>query len=177
MTQINSHMKLLTVSFIALSMSFSVHSDTAHLVSVDGGFRTTHGLSYTISSDQMVATKPNHRTDQFGDNPYEISLGASNYEAKPPSDWPDQSFRSDGAVCIDVPASEIEGEHDLEWLQDNGFEPSGSLAYAQYFATTPDFNDEIVITLLAPVSSCGPHIDPATALARLKAGLVITLIE
>jgi hypothetical protein len=198
MTQINNHMKLLTVSFIALSMSFSVHSDTAHLVSVDGGFRTTHGLSYTISSDQMVATKPKHRTDQFGDNPYEISLGAlmseigvvmihaervadqsgaSNYEAKPPSDWPDQSFRSDGAVCIDVPASEIEGEHDLEWLQDNGFEPSGSLAYAQYFATTPDFNDEIVITLLAPVSSCGPHIDPATALARLKAGLVITLIE
>ncbi|MFZ8977512.1 MAG: hypothetical protein ACO2Y9_10460 [Pseudohongiellaceae bacterium] len=191
-------MKLLTVSLIALSLSFNVYADTAHLISVDGGFRTTHGLSYTITSDQMVATKPKHRTDRFGENPYEISLGAlmseagvvmihaervanqsgaSNYEDKPPSDWPDHSFRSDAAVCIDVPASEIEGEHDLEWLQDNGFEPSGKLAYAQYFATTPDFNDEIVITLLAPVSSCGPHIDPATALARLKADLVITLIE
>ena len=191
-------MKHRSISLIALSLSFSVCAETAHLVSVDGGFRTTHGLSYTISSDRMVATKPKHRTDRFGDNPYEISLGAlisekgvvmihaervanqsgaSDYKDKSPSDWPDHSFRSDGAICIDIPASEIEGEHDLEWLRDNGFEPSGTLAYAQYFATTPDFNEEIVITLLAPVSSCGPQNDPAVALARLKAGVVITPIE
>jgi hypothetical protein len=55
------------------------------------------------------------------------------------------------------------------------FEPSGTLAYAQYFATTRDFNDEIVITLLARVASCGPGLDPGKALAPLKEGVVITL--
>jgi hypothetical protein len=119
-------------------------AETAHLVAMDGGFKTTHGLSYTITSDQMVAKGPKHRTDQFGDNPYEISLGAlfsddgvvmvhaervanqsgaSNYQDLARSQWPDDSFRFSGATCIDVSAAEIEGEHDLEWLRDNGFEP------------------------------------------------------
>ncbi|MDH3789851.1 MAG: hypothetical protein OES53_14925, partial [Xanthomonadales bacterium] len=51
-------------------------AEIAHLVTMDGGFKTTHGLAYTITSDQMVAKGPRHRTDQFGGNPYEISLGA-----------------------------------------------------------------------------------------------------
>jgi hypothetical protein len=194
----NSQMTLRTVILIAILLSPCAYAETAHLVAIDGGFRTTHGLSYTISSDQMVATRPKHRADRFGDTPYEISLGAlisetgvvmihaervanqngaSNYENKPRSDWPDNSFRSDGAVCLDLPASEVEGEHDLEWLRNNGFEPSGPLAYAQYFATTRDFNDEIVITLLARVASCGPDIDPAAAHAHLKAGVVITPVD
>jgi hypothetical protein len=171
------------------------YAENAHLVTIDGGFRTTQGLSYTITSDQLIATGPKHRTDQFGGNPYEISLaaflsengvvmihaervvnqsGASNYEDKPLSDWPDGSFRSDGATCIEVPATEIEGEHDLEWLRDKGFEPSGTLAYAQYFATTRDFNHEIVITLLARVASCGPGLDLGAALSTLKEAVVIT---
>lgn len=169
-------------------------AEVAHLVEIDGGFRTTHGLTYRITSDRMVATRPKHRSDKFGDNPYEISLaafiseagvvmvhaervadqsGASNYEDKPGSDWPNDTFRSDGAVCIQVPASEVEGEHDLEWLRENGFEPSGALAFAQYFATTADFNDELVITLMARVPSCGPESGPVTALAPLRAGLVV----
>ena len=98
---------------------------------------------------------------------------APNYEDKPLSDWPDGSFRSDGATCVEVPAAEIEGEHDLEWLRDRGFEPSGTLAYAQYFATTRDFNHEIVITLLARVASCGPGLDLGAALSPLKEAVVI----
>jgi hypothetical protein len=171
------------------------YAENAHLVAVEGGFRTTHGLSYTLTSDHLAAIGPKHRADQFGENPYEISLaaffsengvvmihaervvnqsGASNYEDKQLSDWPDGSFRSDGFTCIEVPATEIEGEHDLEWLRDNGFEPSGTLAFAQYFATTADYNDEIVVTLLARLASCGPDQDLDGALAALKAGVVIT---
>jgi len=183
------------VILISALLSPAVHAENAHLKTIDGGFRTTHGLSYTLTSDQLLAAGPKHRTDQFGDNPYEISLaafvsekgavmihaelvvnqsGASNYEDKPLSDWPDGAFRSDGATCIEVPATEIEGEHDLEWLRDKGFEPSGALAYAQYFATTRDFNDEIVITLLARVDSCGPGLDLGKTLAPLKESVVIT---
>jgi hypothetical protein len=72
-----------------------------------------------------------------------------------------------------VPVAEIEGEHDLEWLRERGFEPSGTLAYAQYFATTRDFNDEIVITLLARVASCEPGLDQGNALAPLTESVVI----
>jgi hypothetical protein len=179
---------------VSALLSPGAHAENAHLVAIDGGFRTTHGLSYTLTSDQLLATGPTHRTDQFGDNPYEISLaafvsekgavmihaervvdqsGASNYENKPRTNWPDGSFRSDGAICIEVPVAEIEGEHDLEWLRDRGFEPSGTLAYAQYFATTRDFNDEIVITLLARVASCEPGLDQGNALAPLTESVVI----
>ena len=186
---------LRTCIFISALLSPGAHAETAHLVAIEGGFATTHGLSYTITSDQLKAAGPKHRTDQFGDNPYEISLaafvskkgavmihaervanqsGASNYEDKPRSNWPDDSFRSDGVVCIEVPAAEIEGEHDLEWLRDKGFEPSGTLAYAQYFATTPDYNDEIVVTLLARVAACEPGLDPDEVLLPLRQGMVIT---
>jgi hypothetical protein len=188
------HREFRACILITVLLSTGVHAENAHLVAIDGGFRTTHGLSYTMASEQLRATGPKHRNDQFGDNPYEISLaaffsqtgvvmihaervanqsGASNYEDKAGSDWPDDSFRSDGATCIEVPAAGIEGEHDLEWLRDNGFEPSGTLAYAQYFATTADFNDEIVITLLARMTSCAPEQDPDAALAPLRDAVVI----
>ena len=73
-----------------------------------------------------------------------------------------------------MPAAEIEGEHDLEWLRDKGFEPSGTLAYAQYFATTGDFNDEIVVTLLARVAACEPGLDLDKVLLPLRQSMVIT---
>jgi hypothetical protein len=170
-------------------------AETAHLATVDGGFKTTHGLSYTITSDQMVAKGPKHRTDLFGENPYEISLGAlfsddgvvmvhaervanqsgaSNYQDLARSKWPDDSFRFSGATCIDVSAAEIEGEHDLEWLRDNGFEPTGPVVFVQYYATTDDFNDEIVITLLARVDACTPDLEPGEKLAPLRDSVVIT---
>ena len=170
-------------------------AETAHLVAMDGGFKTTHGLSYTITSDQMVAKGPKHRTDQFGDNPYEVSLGAlfsddgvvmvhaervanqsgaSNYQDLARSQWPDDSFRFSGATCIDVSAAEIEGEHDLEWLRDNGFEPTGPMVFVQYYATTNDFNDEVVITLLARVDACTTDLEPGEKLAPLRDSVVIT---
>jgi len=175
-------------------LSPAAWAETAHLVTMDGGFKTTHGLAYTITSDQMVAKGPKHRTDQFGDNPYEISLGAlfsddgvvmvhaervanqsgaSNYQNLARSKWPDDSFRFSGATCIDVSPAEIDGEHDLEWLRDNGFEPTGPMVFVQYYATTNDFNDEIVITLLARVDACMPELEPSEKLAPLRDGVVV----
>jgi hypothetical protein len=192
--KITSHKAISAGFIISTLLSSGAFAQNTHLVTIDDGFRTTHGLEYTFTSDQLTAKGPIHRTDQFGDNPYEISLaaffsekgvvmihaervvnqsGASNYQDKAQSHWPDASFRSDGVTCIEVPASEIEGEHDLEWLRDNGFEPGGPLAYAQYFASTPDFNDEIVVTLLARVATCGPELDPATALSPLIESVLI----
>ena len=183
---------LLTCCFTLLSpAAFAEHT---HLEAIAGGFKTTHGLKYTITSDQLVAKGPMHRTARFGDAPYEISpaallsengavmihaervanqSGASNYENLARSDWPNDSFRIDRATCIEVPASEVESEHDLKWLRENGFEPSGSVVFVQYYATTDDFNDEIVVTLLSRVESCGPDVDPVKELRPLKESVVI----
>ena len=150
---------LLICCFALLSpAAFAEHT---HLEAIDGGFKTTHGLKYTITSDQLVAKGPTHRTAQFGDTPYEVSLaallsesgavmihaervanqsGASNYENLARSDWPNDSFRIDKATCIDVPASEVESEHDLKWLRENGIEPSGSVVFVQDYATTDPRN-------------------------------------
>ena len=185
---------LFAASLVLTLLSTAAYAETTHLATTDGGFKTTHGLTYTITSDEMVAKGPEHRTDQFGDNPYEISLGAlfsddgvvmvhaervanqsgaSNYQDLARSKWPDDSFRFSGATCIDVSAAEIEGEHDLEWLRDNGFEPTGPMVFVQYYATTNDFNDEIVITLLARVDACTPELEPSEKLAPLRDSVVV----
>jgi hypothetical protein len=36
-------------------LSPAAHAENAHLVTLDGGSRTAHGLAYTITSDQLVA--------------------------------------------------------------------------------------------------------------------------
>jgi len=55
---------------------------------------------------------------------------------------------------MDVAIGERDEEHDLRWLHANGFDPVGHLVVQQFFATTPDHNDEIVVTLLRHVANC-----------------------
>ena len=194
----NSSRALRAAIIVSTLLCPAAVAETAHMVTTEGGFKTTHGLSYTITSDQMIAKGPKHRTDQFGDNPYEISLGAlfsddgvvmvhaervanqsgaSNYQDLVRSKWPDNTFRFSGATCIDVSVSEIEGERDLGWLRDNGFEPTGPMVFVQYYATTGDFNDEIVITLLARVDACTSELEPSEKLAPLRESVVITRVD
>jgi hypothetical protein len=191
------HFKYILFVFFAL-ISAGVNAEEKHLIVIDDGFKSTHGLAYSFTSKTLRASGPKHRTDQFGDNPYEISLaaffsedavvmlhaervanqsGASNYENLDQAKWPDASFRSSGAVCIDVSASDIQGEHDLEWLRDHGFEPVGPLAYAQFFATTADHNDEIVVTMLARISSCETGQDIEATLLPLKTAIDIKRVD
>lgn len=142
----------------------------------DGRVHTLHALRYSVSvSGDFEITEPENRVDHFNNVPYRISLaafvsddralmlhaeevadssGASDYGHLPAATWPNDTFRSGGPVCLQIPAAEVEGEHDLSWLRQNGFEPSGSLLYAQYFATTADMNTELVISLLQQVASC-----------------------
>ena len=119
----NALAALRAVALIAAALTPSAQAETAHLEAIEGGFKTAHGLSYTITSNEMVAKGPKHRTDRFGGTPYEISLGAlfsdngavmihaervadqsgaSNYQNLARSDWPDDFFRHSGAICISV---------------------------------------------------------------------------
>lgn len=163
----------------------------AHLAVAAGGIETTHRLGFRIEADgPFVLAGPKHRTDVFNGVPYEISLaafieprravvvhaervkdmsGASDYSDRPMADWPLEGFVSEGPACLPLSPADIEGEHDLEWLAANGFEPDGAFGYQQYFTTTPDHNDEVVVTLIAEAATCNAPGAAENALAALRA--------
>lgn len=135
-----------------------------------------------------------HRTAHFNGVPFEISLsafvseletvmihaehvadgsGASNYNRFPVSDWPQTGYRSPGANCQTVPASVVGAEHDLLWLRERGFEPSGEIWLEQHFLSGISNNDEIVVTLLVKGVSCDDASVAATRLAMLRALLSV----
>ena len=181
------------------SERISTGPEFEYLSSDENSITTLHMLKYEIrtNGDHKIAG-PKHRTDVFGGTPYEISLaafigaeaalmihaervadgsGASDYSNLPIADWPDEKFRSDGFECMEIPTEAIDGEHDLEWLRANGFEPSGVIMFGQYFATTDGFNDEIVLSLLQHVESCESSASNQAAVDLFKSDFSITQIN
>lgn len=179
---------------------FVVPGPDFNYISVSNGkVRTLHELKYEIAvAGDFAVTEPKNRVDDFGNTPYRISLaafigddralmihaeevadssGASNYSHLSMSNWPDKTFRASGPSCLHISPEEVAGEHDLQWLRQNGFEPSGDLLYAQYFATTADMNTEIVISMLLHVGSCDDDPDSLMAIDEFQLRTSVTRIE
>ena len=151
---------------------------------------TLHSLPYQIKgSDDFRLKGPKHRRDIFNEVPYAISLaafvgedaalmvhaervddgsGASNYDNLDEAGWPDRQFRSSGAECITLEEGDAAGEHDLEWLKANGFDPVGTLLFQQYFASSSDYNDEVVLSFLARVPECGDADSRESTISALQ---------
>ncbi len=173
--------------------------DFTYISVSNGRIRTLHQLEYEIAvAGDFSITEPKSRVDVFGHTPYRISLaafigddralmihaeevadlsGASDYSHLSMAEWPDKTFRSSDPSCLHIPPEEVEGEHDLQWLRQNGFEPSGNILYAQYFATTADMNTEIVITMLQHVGSCDDESDNLMTIDEFQARTSVTRIE
>lgn len=171
----------------------------AHLSANNGRIVTLHGVRLEAYAPPPLRLKgPKHRRDRFNGVPYEISLagfidpqraiiihaervadgsGASDYSDRAPADWPFAGFVSDGPVCVSLESGDIAGEHDLECLAANGFSPNGDFAYQQYFATTDDHNDEVVVTLIARVERCGITDSNESALAALRTLATVERID
>ena len=154
--------------------------------------RSTHALRYRITLPaRFRATAVDTRRDRFNGHPFDISRaaliddnaavmihaevvadgsGASNYDDLPLATLDDQPFRTRPSSCQQLSDADIAGESDLEWLTASGFSPTGPLAVAQYLASTPDHNAEIVITLMVRVDHCP---DAAAALAGLAKKLLV----
>jgi hypothetical protein len=143
--------------------------------------RTTHAIRLDIARPMGFRTaRPTSRDAVFNGHPYKVTLagflgrdqaillhaervadrsGASNYERLPQADLP--GFRA-RTQCAAITAADAAEEHDLSWLTQHGWNPAGaSLAIRQYFRTTPDYNEEVVISLIAKVDRC----DDETAIA------------
>ncbi len=165
----------------------------------DDRIRSHHALKYEVSiAGDFRITRPKNRIDYFNNTPYRISLaafitddsalmihaeevadssGASDYSHLEVTEWPNETFRSSGPNCLQIPAEEVEEEHDLSWLRQNGFEPSGSILYAQYFATTADMNTELVISILQRVASCDEAFANSEIISALQARTSVNEIK
>jgi hypothetical protein len=158
--------------------------------------RTTHEIRLEIVRPKgFRAAPPSSRSTMFNAHPYEVTLagflgrnqaillhaervadrsGASNYEALPPGDLPGFRVRTQ---CAAIAAADVTEEHDLSWLAQHGWNPAGaSLAIRQYFRTTPDHNEEVVISLIAKVKRCGDEAAIAGAMTALRRVLKVRQI-
>lgn len=102
--------------------------------------------------------------------------GASNYEDLPVAAWPERRFRQRDA-CTTLSESDIPGEHDLEWLRANGFDPQGPIVLAQSFLTTIDHNNEVVISVVVKGVDCADNDAVLTALARVRENVRVSVIR
>lgn len=160
-----------------------------HLRGAGNAIETTHGLPYRIvSPPDFRLAGPVHRTDVFNEHPFEVSLaalighdeavmvhaervadasGASEYGNLPEAAWPSSEFRRRG-MCVTLAPDDVEGEHDLEWLRDNGFDPTGALALEQSLLASSDHNEEIVLSLAVKVTDCSDEATVAATLEQLR---------
>jgi hypothetical protein len=173
----------------------AVREDFAYLSRQDETLQTHHDLrfAFTMDADWHLA-EPLHRTARFDDVPYEVSLsafvqadaaimvhaervsdgsGASDYTHLPVSSWPTLGYRGQPRACIEVGAEEVAGEHDLAWLRDRGFDVTGTVWLEQYFLSSDDFNDEIVVSLIVRGTDCDAGDDADAELARLRSDLQV----
>lgn len=162
------------IAMLAAACVTAPRDEVAFIRASPDAIETTHALRYEVRAAGFRVAGPTHRVDSFEGHPYEISLaaliegeravlvhaervadgsGASDYRELPPTGWPTAEFRR-RAMCVTLSAEDIAGEHDLEWLRDNGFDPVGVLALEQSFVTTDDHNAEVVVTLAAKVADC-----------------------
>jgi len=161
----------------------------------DGALLTRHALPMRISaSEDFQLAGPKHREDEFNDVPFEISLaafltpggavmihaekvadgsGASDYSDLPLADWPLPGFRAGDPICLDIHPSDVDGEHDLEWLEAQGFSVAGGVWFHQFFLSSDDFNDEVVVSLLRTVTSCRDAGDAQQSLGPLREAITI----
>ncbi len=160
---------------------------------------TTNGVNLLISMPPGYALEqPQNRYDSFKGVPYAISLdaffandgavmvhaervrdgsGASDYSSLTPTTLSGLDFVAREAACIKVSKREIEGEHDLKWLKDRGFLPTGPLMYQQFFRTTPNHDNEVVISLLQNVPDCSNNEANQKTLSALKSNIHIQASE
>ncbi len=136
--------------------------------------------------------RPTSRHATFEGHPYEVTLaalagkggaimfhaekvtddsGASNYDALPASSWRAFHRRSQ---CASIASGDVAVEHDLKWLADRGWSPIGNLALEQHLKSTPDHNQEVVISLIAKVKGCADKQAIERVLGKLRSQVRVT---
>ena len=160
-----------------------------HLEVVGERISTLHAIPLAISSDgSLRATPAEHRRADFDGHPFEVSLaafvagdgavmvhaerladssGRSNYDSLPLAGWPDSRFRL-RSLCASIDRDTVATEHDLAFLERNGFDPVGNLALDQYLAASPDHNQEVVISIVGRVADCSDEAAKRSALGRVR---------
>jgi len=180
---------------LIVGCSPSPDAPAEHLRVIGDRIETVHGLRYIITGSDFHVAGPVHRSDTFDGHPYEISLagligeggavmvhaervadgsGASNYDDLPTAAWPSPDFHR-RFMCVTLAEDDITGEHDLEWLRANSFDPLGSIALEQLLTTSADHNEEVVVSLIVKGLDCADEAGVAAALDRFRRRVSVDL--
>jgi hypothetical protein len=187
---------LLMIALLASAATAAENTDFAYLTRTGEALETRHSLRFSFaSSPDWQVGEPTHRTARFNDVPFEVSLsafmqedraimihaervadgsGASDYTHLPISDWPVAGFRGRPLDCGVLAQNDVDGEHDLHWLDERGSHPVGAIWFEQHFLSSRDFNDEIVVSLLLRAPSCDEADRPDSGLVEMRAALSVS---
>jgi hypothetical protein len=183
-----ARLTVLSLVLGALASAVVAAEGFSYLELTPSGLKAQNGVPVEVRRPAgFTAAAPESRSDVFGKHPYLVTLagflgageavlvhaervadasGASDYSALPPGGWPGFRVRSQ---CAEIDPQDVAAEHDLKWLADHGWNPAGALALRQYFRTTDDHNNEVVVSLIVRVADCRNAAAVDEALARLKA--------
>lgn len=174
----------------------ALSADFAHLRTGDHRIETLHSLPITFTAPATYELAgPDHRLAHYNAVPFEVSFagflredraimiyaervadgsGAANYTTQPPSNWPFDGFRERPLRCIALGEADLEGEYDLLWLRARGLDPVGGFWLEQHLLSTSDFNEEVIVTLIARTESCDERPLAQATIADLKIDLAAT---
>lgn len=185
---------LLALGPIAANAAGQARPGFQYLDAGGGHISTRHAIPLRVSARGFRATAVANRDAVFGGHPYQVSLaallspdaavmvhaervsdgsGASNYDSLPPAGWPDPRFRL-RAMCAVIDRATVAAEHDLAFLDRNGWNPEGPLALQQYLAATLDHNQEVVLSLVVHVPSCADQGAAEARFATLRHRLQVS---
>ena len=175
--------------FLAV-LATALAADGEVLLTVNKDVLVARGaIAARVSARGFTVIAPEHRDARFSNHPWRVSLGAmvagneavmvhvervidgsgaSNYSKLATSDWPWPGAHM-REMCAEVNPADVDEEHDLAYLRDRGWDPSGSIALEQHFITTDDHNQEIVVSLLIRSVHCDDKAELHVALDKLRA--------
>ncbi len=149
--------------------------DFAYLQFDDAGLTSVHGLPVIVKSpDGFRAVGPVNRVAEFNDRPFNISLaaylgdesfvmvhaerladesGVLDYSDLEPAELSGRAFTS-REMCAELSTEEVAEEHDIAFLNSNGFDPTPAVYLRQFFTTSEDGNAEVVVSFGLRLYNC-----------------------
>jgi hypothetical protein len=181
-----------TVTIAALGCLAAAPAPVHDIAASDHQMRATNGMAVQVRVAQGYRLlRPTSRHASFDGHPYEVSLAAmaapgkavmlhaervkdrsghSNYDTLPESRWRGFHIRSQ---CASIAREDLVGEHDLKWLTDRGWDPTGNIALEQHLKSSRDHNREVVVSLLAKVEDCADTRAVESALAGVRRDVTV----
>lgn len=142
---------------LKVARAYAFLGETNYQPTFDGkGFNVS--LAAFAGKDSFVMIHAETHTD---------GSGGLDYSKLQPDTFSGIKFTSK-EECAELDQTDIDGEHDLRFLKDNGFNPFPAVYIKQYFTTSADGSSELVITYGKRIRSCKSEVVTSEFKAQLN---------